>query len=725
MFTIKNLRICSKHSITNKLLKLSLLIIIAFIFIIPQPKVHAVTNSTASQSVDGQAVKILSVNKNNDVLIKGNSLKINVLSNTASNVQYKFLIYLDSEKTWTELCGGYSSPVPGNKAYKTSLTNLPTGKFKFAVLAKKSGTDGINSSSELGSYDDCYYFYENIIPKITINNSSNLSINDDVILNVDANIKGKVQYKVVTKIESSNEWVDKTNGYSSPTDASSPFNINIGKLNACGNYSIGLYIRNLSDNSSEAYSDYYCLSQYINESSTPIKVKDVQAYDLTSNDSPFVKILSDTNDKVQYRVFVNTPENNTYEDVSNGYSSPVNGNEYYTINMKKKFSCGKYKIYVCVKRAGTEGSVSNSSLGSYDDCYALETNILPKINVQNDSLNLKENEPLILNVTCPQLSKAQYKVFISSDSGINWTDATNGYTSAVDGSVPYKLIINPPFKSGKYMILVLVKSPNSDGIVIDTDNLGRYDNYYSLSLTVQGDSNSNIQYLKTNYDYTLHQVLDMEANDTPKIQSSSGNWGPANKDDVLKYLDPSDYINDDYGKYQFLRLTYCDGITADILNNKLKGKGVLENKGDVFLQAAAENNISPIYLVCHALEETDNGTSKLATGITVNNKTVYNIFGINAIDDNPVDKGSQRAYSEGWFSVDDAIKGGAKFVATSYINNPDYKQNTLYKMRWNPNTLWHQYATDVRWAFNEIYNLKSLYDLCPNANLIFDIPVFK
>lgn len=566
---------------------------------------------------------------------------------------------------------------------------------------------------------------ETTLPKVTINNSSKLSTNDDVILNVKANINEKIKYKVLTQISGSNKWISKTNDYSDPVDGSSPFTINIGKLNTSGNYSIAIYIKYLSDNTTKDYTHYFCFNQYIKPYSVPLTLKDVQVDDSIQNQGASVKASSNTNEKVQYRVFANNTGNNTYEDISNGYSSPVVGNEYYTIKLNKKLSYGKYKIFVCVKKADTDGSINDINLGSYDDYYVTERNVLPAINVQNNSIGLNAGDPLVLNVSSPQLSKAQYRVFISSDSGENWSDATSGYTSEVDGTTPYKLSINPPFKAGEYKIMVLVKAAGAIDTFTDDEIFGRYDNYYYFTQSVQGDSASNIQYVKTNYNYTLQQVLDMETDDSPMTQDSSGNWETADSSEVLKYLDPSNYINDDYGKYQFLRLSYCDGITADVLNYKLKGKGILEGKGDVFLQAAKENNISAIYLVCHALEETGNGTSDLASGITLNDKTVYNLFGIGAVDSDPINAGAKRAYSEGWFSVDAAIMGGAKFVANSYINNPNYNQNTLYKMRWNPNILWHQYATDVRWAFNEIYNLKSLYDLCPNAKLIFDIPTFK
>ncbi len=47
----------------------------------------------------------------------------------------------------------------------------------------------------------------------------------------------------------------------------------------------------------------------------------------------------------------------------------------------------------------------------------------------------------------------------------------------------------------------------------------------------------------------------------------------------------------------------------------LKGKGILENRGKVFLEAQEKYEVNVIYLVSHALVETGNGKSELAKGI--------------------------------------------------------------------------------------------------------------
>ena len=129
--------------------------------------------------------------------------------------------------------------------------------------------------------------------------------------------------------------------------------------------------------------------------------------------------------------------------------------------------------------------------------------------------------------------------------------------------------------------------------------------------------------------------------------------------------------------------------------------------------------------MAHACLETGNGTSRLSIGNSYNGKVVYNMYGIGAVDSNPVQKGTEYAYNQGWVSPEAAIVEGAKWISESYINRQGNRQNTLYKMRWNPaKPGTHQYATDVAWATKQAQMIKRLYSKYTNANLIFDFPTF-
>lgn len=227
--------------------------------------------------------------------------------------------------------------------------------------------------------------------------------------------------------------------------------------------------------------------------------------------------------------------------------------------------------------------------------------------------------------------------------------------------------------------------------------------------------------------FTLSQAVDKQLTNSPMYIRSFGYNTSAERTDVLQYMNPDRFKNDPYGIYQFMKLNYVEGITADNLNVSLSGAGVLNGKGQAFLDACKLYNISPAYLVAHAILETGHGTSELSKGVKYNNKIVYNFFGIGAIDSDPNGLGAKTAYDAGWFSPEAAIKGGAEWIAGRYIN-ASTKQNTLYKMRWNMDqygTPYHQYATDVPWAYKQIKYIKQVLDKCPSARLEFEIPVYK
>lgn len=230
----------------------------------------------------------------------------------------------------------------------------------------------------------------------------------------------------------------------------------------------------------------------------------------------------------------------------------------------------------------------------------------------------------------------------------------------------------------------------------------------------------------TSYDISFPQIIriQMGLNPPPKIWRNGG-MSYATESETAEYMNPNSFYTDAY-KYQFLDLSKPNNVSEETLNNYLADKGVMKGMGAAFIEAAKEYNVSEVYLVAHACLESGNGTSQLATGVEVNGTTVYNLFGIGAYDANPVGNGSQRAYNQGWTSVEAAIKGGAKWISENYVNSPDGRQNTLYKMLWNPeNPGTHQYATDIGWAVKQAVSIEKIFSSFTDATLSFDVPVYS
>src|SRR5690625_3576720 len=145
-------------------------------------------------------------------------------------------------------------------------------------------------------------------------------------------------------------------------------------------------------------------------------------------------------------------------------------------------------------------------------------------------------------------------------------------------------------------------------------------------------------------------------------------WVNARPEDVRYYLDPNNFIHDEKQQFQFLDLSKPSGASKTVLNNYLKGKGILAGRAQAFIDGGRQNGINDVYLISHATLETGNGSSELANGIEVgknksgklvlvtksnrgsltNIKKVYNMYGIGANDACAKEGGARRSYQRGW-----------------------------------------------------------------------------
>ena len=238
--------------------------------------------------------------------------------------------------------------------------------------------------------------------------------------------------------------------------------------------------------------------------------------------------------------------------------------------------------------------------------------------------------------------------------------------------------------------------------------------------------------------YTFEQHLSKQVS-VSESGYNRANGSKATRSQIEEKLNPSKVISSSsYGKLQFLRIDrYTDGITANelnkFLNSKVSSSNVFYNKGQQFIDAAKKYDIDVAYFVAHCMWETGYGSSTLAKGQTLTSYkgqalskpvTVYNFFGIGAYDGTANLSGAETAYKYGWTSVDATIEGSANWIATNYIKHSSYKQNTVYKMKWNYGS--HQYATDINWCngiASVMNNLIGYYD--NQSKLVYERLVYK
>lgn len=246
------------------------------------------------------------------------------------------------------------------------------------------------------------------------------------------------------------------------------------------------------------------------------------------------------------------------------------------------------------------------------------------------------------------------------------------------------------------------------------------------------------------YPTSFQAALDKQMASDPKADSAG--LFKASREAVAYYMNPGSTTKLDAFYYQFLKLTnVIDGVSAQQVNSTaLANAGTLSGQAEAFIQAGKDSKINFLYLMAHAFHETGKGTSDLAKGIEVGldangvptmvtaanraNLTaiykVYNVYGVRALDGQANKTGSEYAYAQGWFTVADAIKGGASSKINDYLTRG---QDTLYKMRWNPELPggYPQYATHIVWASTMCNYLSDLYKSTgadKTSNSVFEIP---
>lgn len=215
------------------------------------------------------------------------------------------------------------------------------------------------------------------------------------------------------------------------------------------------------------------------------------------------------------------------------------------------------------------------------------------------------------------------------------------------------------------------------------------------------------------------------------IPKDGSTWFNACTKAVEYYLDPRNFLNEDR-VYMFEDETYHKEYqTVQVVNKVLEGTQLPKYgfNANLFVEASAANNISPVTVAARARQETGGGSDAI-NGSSYNGRIVYNPFNIGAYSSsNPLLNGLKYAYNAGWFTPRDAVYGGASFLAKDYISKG---QNSLYFQRFNvANGLskvgTHQYMTNLTAPYSESYSTKTSYSTygISNEALTFIIPIYN
>lgn len=266
----------------------------------------------------------------------------------------------------------------------------------------------------------------------------------------------------------------------------------------------------------------------------------------------------------------------------------------------------------------------------------------------------------------------------------------------------------------------------------------------------------------TNYSISTvpDNLSNMYKKDSKNIYSD-GNFVIASKYAVAYYMDPRNFLNDNY-IMQFLALDYSNSVdytdaigkilsstkmSGDLYNKyKRNGEIVELENGQTWVSLinniaknVGGNGINPVYLASKIRQETsgdiiDNGS---INGSSDAYPGVYNFLNINSkpskgSTNDSVTNGLIYAQKQGWTTPELSIKAGAYNCWSDYIQ---YAQNTLYFQKFDVSNQYNN-AKEL-FGFQFMTNLldpssqaKSMYASYRNAglldaNLVFYIPVYN
>ena len=229
------------------------------------------------------------------------------------------------------------------------------------------------------------------------------------------------------------------------------------------------------------------------------------------------------------------------------------------------------------------------------------------------------------------------------------------------------------------------------------------------------------------------KVSEMKDDEIEQYYLVDDNFFMATTAGLKHYCNPLKFLDEKY-VYQFMKLKFDGRIhTLDLVKDMLKGTYFskdIENYANWFFNYSKDNNINPFFLVAKALVEAEahkiDSDYKLLIGVAVKNETYYNFFGIGAGDGNAIENGTNHAVKKGWNSPEKAIKGGAEFIAGSYIQKG---QNTLYTLRYNlpgykgTKKFEHQYASNIGDAAVKSGRMADALSYLKDKEVEFIIPV--
>ncbi len=382
------------------------------------------------------------------------------------------------------------------------------------------------------------------VPKITLAEieSSQQKIGIKPTISIKSTGNEKVQYRVYLYSPDKKKWEDVSGGY---TDAKNPASISKIMLNTAlhmGENSFSVWVKRAGKNPIDKGGYDSFLSYKINvseaslegdnvavevpETEVPevklpkIKLAEIETSQQKVGVKPTMSITSTASEKVQYRVYLYSPDKKKWEDVSGGYTDEKDPSKVSKIQLNTALHKGENSFSVWVKRAGKDPV----DKGGYDSFLSYRINVtevesgnedvsltLPKIiDVSIDESQIKLGEKPKINLKSNCATNVQYSIYLYSKSKNIWENVSGGYTKSVDPSTPYSVEMEKPLQPGDNTLSIWVKRAGKSPV-----NSGGYDSYIHKTISVDIDKSkaAQIKTLSPAFDsYVSGQKPEIEVN---------------------------------------------------------------------------------------------------------------------------------------------------------------------------------------------------------------------
>lgn len=411
-----------------------------------------------------------------------------------------------------------------------------------------------------------------------------------------------------------------------------------------------------------------------------------------------------------------------------------------------------------------------ASLSFSDPVTAQVISIYPAYDIAADAygyVSPTELSGLLANLSSVEGYAASISIEQESDTGVLSKAGMDGVVNVTPSKNIIRIRVTDFDRVIHTYTLYLLSGADKQGY--DTTVLSLFPQSYKNGIWLLHNLQPTYQFIPLNTGVTWAAVIAAEDNKDKSLASDSTNpswvkpdsplydgssWRAAKSEVVAYFLDPRNFLNPVY-VFQFEKLSFDPAIhTLDGVKAMVKGSFMEASVPDyaaILLQAGSEAGISPYFLTSRIIQEMGRqGESLLSKGALPGYEGYYNFYNIGSTPNPEVKNGAlingaqyamwgsdsaakiltpeELALHLPWTSPDLAIRGGALWIAQSYV---DLGQNTLYFQKFdvinNADGLYmHQYAQNISMAYTEgaRYHRAYLSQNMLASSFQFIIPVY-